>query len=184
MNLYKQFTLRNGMNVTLRPIRQADAYELLSLHQRSSSESLYYRYLRSYTPSYEELQDFCTIENDGGVALVAVANMPWETVIGFGYYLPEKGKPTVAEPAFHIEDRFHGLGLGTILYKELCKTAVANGITYFNAYVHPGNEAMTAVFAKGNHPVISRLVYGTREIEIALAAAQVQNVKRPLPLAA
>ena len=186
MNNLSEMKLHNGLDVAIRPIRPSDAYELFSLHKRSSTETLYNRYLRTYTPSYNSLQALCQIEKANGFALVAVAHLPWETVIGTAHYFVEQGQghgPRTAEPAFHIEDRFQGMGLGKALYNALTQHAIANGIKRFTAYVHPGNKAMEKVFVRGSHPVTSQLAYGTREIEVDLSLRRVQLEKRPLPLA-
>ncbi|MEM7117847.1 MAG: GNAT family N-acetyltransferase [Chloroflexota bacterium] len=184
MNNLLQTKLYNGLDVSIRPIRSGDAYELLSLHQRSSAETLYNRYLRTYTPSYDSLNSLCQLNQADGVVLVAVARLPWETVIGTAYYLVEQeGGPQTAEPAFHIEDRFQGLGLGKALYKALTQQAIINGVERFTAYVHPGNKAMETVFARGSYPVTSQLAYGTREIEVDLSLRSGRLNKRPLPLA-
>lgn len=181
---YSQVLLQNGLQVTIRPIRSTDIHELFALHQRSSVESLYYRYLRTFTPSYEDIKDLCHTHPSEGTILVAVAKMPWEMVIGFAYYLFENdvaGKVT-AEPAFHVDDRFQGLGLGTHLFRCLSETAVYDGVELFTAYVHPGNEAMHAIFTNSGYNYSSELAYGTREFAIDLATTS-RAAKRPLPVA-
>ena len=164
------FNLKHSQTaVTIRPATPQDVYALLEMHARLSSDSLYSRYLRQYRPSYEELEELTRLSAAEGAAFVAVSEFPWETVIGFGYYLIDKGRqPKTAEPAFLIEDRFQGRGLGTALAHHLAEHARQNGIQILEAIVHQANEPMLNIFKRIGQMIKQSVSYGAVELSIQL----------------
>ena len=155
--------------VTIRPAMPYDAYALLDMHGRLSNDTLYSRYLRSYTPDYEELLELCQLPADQGAAFVVVTEFPWETIIGFGYYLIDPVQyPVTAEPAVLIEDRFQGQGLGSALMNHLAQHARRNHIKVFDVVVHQANKPMLHILPRIG-PVIRRAAaYGSIEMSVQL----------------
>ncbi|HEX9923625.1 MAG TPA: GNAT family protein [Anaerolineae bacterium] len=162
--------LANGLTITLRPFHARDVVSILEMHQRSSMTSLFYRYLRSYHPTFEELQRLYQLDEENGTTFVAVVEFPWETVIGVAtYYIIDRTPQSVtAEPAFLIEDRFQGQGLGRALFNRLIRHALAQGIDAFNFYIEPGNKRMRYVIRRSSLPFEEEIVYGTRQVRLQL----------------
>ena len=181
--------LSDGTTVTVRPIRPQDAPLLQAMHERLSPTSVQLRYLRPYTPSFEELEKLCHLSEDEGAAYVAtvgVEKSPSEAVdetteemieetdemiVGIAYYIIEKEGEKMAEPAFLIEDRFQGQGIGHLLFRHLIQHAQAKGMHQFKAHVHPSNTAMMQIFRKGGYPLEATYAYGENEVQIQLDAA-------------
>lgn len=162
--------LANGVVVTLRPFHPRDVVAILEMHRRSSMTSLFYRYLRSYHPTFEEIQRLYQLDEENGSTFVAVVEFPWETVIGLAaYYIIDKPPQSVtAEPAFLIEDRFQGQGLGRVLFNRLIRHALGQGIDAFNFYIEPGNKRMMHVIQRSGLPFEEKIVAGTRQVQMQL----------------
>jgi RimJ/RimL family protein N-acetyltransferase len=162
--------LANGVVVTLRPFHPRDIVSILEMHRRSSMTSLFYRYLRSYHPTFEELQRLYQLDEENGVTLVAVVEFPWETVVGVAnYYIIDRTPQSVtAEPAFLIEDRFQGQGLGRALFTCLIRHALSQGISDFQFYIEPGNKRMMHVIRRSGLPFEEKIVAGTRQVLMQL----------------
>lgn len=161
--------LQSGTAVTIRPVHMQDVALLADMYLRVSPASLCNRYLRPYTPTRAELTRICCIGADEGAVYVATIAAPRETVIGYGYYvIDEAQQPQSAEPAFLVEDRFQGQGLGRTLFQRLTQHARDHGVNAFDAYVHPANAQMMRVFHGSGLPINERLSYGTRAVRIAL----------------
>ncbi len=158
--------------VVIRPAQPQDAVALMEMHGRLSSDSIYSRYLRQYTPGYDELLDLCTLPTGKGAAFVVVNEFPWETMIGFGYYLIDKGRyPKTAEPAVLIEDRFQGRGLGRALMQQLADHARQNGVQLFDVLVHQANQAMLHILPRIGSELERSAGFGSIELTIQLGTA-------------
>lgn len=107
----------------LRPIEITDAEQIHAMHQRTSSDSLYFRYMRSYQPNYRDAQSIVA-----GKGLVIIHEGAAEAIIGYAYYVANKNKPFEAEFAMLLEDAYQGHGLGRYLLNQLCRYASSNGI--------------------------------------------------------
>jgi RimJ/RimL family protein N-acetyltransferase len=162
--------LANGVTITLRPFHPRDVVSILEMHQRSSMTSLFYRYLRSYHPTFEELQRLYQLGEEKGITFVAVVEFPWETVVGVAtYYIIDKTPQSVtAEPAFLIEDRFQGQGLGKALFAHLARHALDRGISIFQFHIEPGNRRMMRIIRNTELPFEEKLAYGTRQVRMQL----------------
>lgn len=162
--------LANGVTVTLRPFHPRDVVSILEMHQRSSMTSLFYRYLRSYNPTFEELQRLYQLGEEKGITFVAVVEFPWETVVGVAtYHIIDKTPQSVtAEPAFLIEDRFQGQGLGRALFDHLARHALDQGICMFQFHIEPGNRRMMGLIRTSELPFEEKMAYGTRQVRMQL----------------
>lgn len=141
-------TLRDGLHVEIRALRQDDRAELLAAVDRTSLESLYSRFFsvkRYFTE--READYFLNIDFVDHVALVAVVEEAGRPVIvGGARYIVLR--PGTAEVAFTVVDKYQGLGVGTALMRHLAGIARGAGLRTLVADVLPGNEAMLKVFAK------------------------------------
>jgi GNAT superfamily N-acetyltransferase len=137
-----QFLLKDGQSVKIRPMQMDDILAIDAMHDRLSKQSLYYRYFVPRKPSLDALQDQMRLSQYRGAALVATLDSASNEIIGMAYYLFTPNDASVAEPAFLIEDRFQGLGLGGALFKYLVREALSQALRGFQLFVLPENRRM------------------------------------------
>jgi GNAT superfamily N-acetyltransferase len=158
-------TLRNGLRVTIRALRQDDRPELMAAVGRTSPESLYRRFFtvkRGFTE--QEISFFLNIDFVDHVALVAVVEEASRPVIvgGARYIVLQPGK---AEIALAVIDQYQGQGIGTALMRHLASIARGVGVRELIADVLPENDAMLKVFARSGFPLRT-----TREFDVVHVA--------------
>ena len=116
----REWRLKDGTPVTIRPIRPEDEPLMVQFHTTLSERSVYLRYFCSLSLStrveHERLVRICFGSYDRGFALVADRKNP-ETgqheVLGVGRF--SAINRTEAEAAVLVSDRWQGRGLGTEL---------------------------------------------------------------------
>jgi acetyltransferase len=118
-------TIKDGSQLTLRPIRPEDEPLLIVFHETLSESSIYLRYFHamklSQRVAHERLTRICFIDYDREMALVAERRDPQtgiRSILGVGRLSKLRGENT-AEFAILISDRLQGLGLGTELLRSL-----------------------------------------------------------------
>lgn len=164
----ERMILRDGAVVVLRPMRESDIDLLADMHERLSPDTLYFRYLHPYKPTRDELACLARLNNGQGAAFVAVTAEEPERVVGIALYCRETSNPTIAQPAFLIEDAFQCRGLGQALSALLIEHALLDGISALNTTIHPSNAKMMRLIQKAGFPYQARLEYGALEIRISL----------------
>ncbi|MDJ0737439.1 MAG: bifunctional acetate--CoA ligase family protein/GNAT family N-acetyltransferase [Nostocaceae cyanobacterium] len=148
------WTMKDGTNVTIRPIRPEDEPLVVQFHQTLSEQSVYFRYFHlmklSQRIAHERLMRLCFIDYDREMALVT------------DYKNPETGKHEIlavgrlsqlhgvseAEFALLVSDRFQRQGLGTELLRRLLQVGKDEGIERITADILPENSAMQRVCEK------------------------------------
>jgi len=167
----EQITLRDGMQVTVRPIRPDDAPRLQALVTRLSPESMFLRFLAVVKKlSAKEAQHLATVDYETRMALVAtIEEEGEEQIIGVARYATVPGdEPGLAEAAVVVEDRHQRHGLGSYLLKRLTAYARCHGVQSFMANVHPSNEPIMRFIRRSGLPIDSRADGGVWEIRIRL----------------
>ncbi len=147
---------KDGLRLLLRPIKPTDEGPLRDLFYRFSRETIYQRFfaVKNYMP-HKSLQQFCTIDYDRDMTLVASMNEgEVETIVGMAMYAlnPQTG---LAEAAFVVADDYQGRQIGSMLMKRLTEIAVARGIKGFTADVLSDNVRMLRVFQKCGYPMVT-----------------------------
>ncbi|MEJ2265930.1 MAG: GNAT family N-acetyltransferase [Anaerolineales bacterium] len=137
-----QFLLKDGQSVKIRPIQVDDILAIDAMHDRLSKQSLYYRYFVPRKPSLDALREQIKLSQYRGAALAATLDSAPNEIIGMAYYLFTPNDASVAEPAFLVEDRFQGLGLGRALFKYLIREALSQALHGFQLFVLPENRRM------------------------------------------
>jgi len=145
-----KWTMKNGQEVLIRPIRPEDEPKLIAFHEKLSERSVYLRYFEhlnlSQRTTHERLTRICFIDYNRDMALVVER-------------LNEEGKPEViavgrmskmhgvaeAELAALVQDGFQGAGLGTELYHLLLKIARAEKLSKVHSNMLKENSEMIAV---------------------------------------
>ncbi len=150
--------LRSGRTLRIRPVRPEDADGLKRMFGNLSKESLYSRFFDLRTA--DEALRYSPAEVDY-VHDFGVVGEVGDEVIAVAHYFAFPRRPTTAECAFTIADRYHGLGIGTKLLEKLVEVARTRGITQFQAEVLPENQRMLDVFLGSGFDATSRSSEGT-----------------------
>lgn len=159
--------LRDGTEVTIRPIRPDDAAGLQALFGRLSPESIFYRFLgKPKDLPDEQAQRLANVDYDSHMALVAELD---GDLIGVARYAePDWGEDGVAEAGVVVEDRFQSKGLGTMLLKRLATYGEAHGIHTFAATIHHSNLKILGFLRRSGLPVDRRLDGGLWEVKVRI----------------
>ena len=142
----------------MRAIRPDDRERLRTAFGHLDAATIYKRFFGAKRELSEaELTAATAVDFNVVVALVAVLDSNPETIIGGGRYVrsPEANSPD-AEVAFMVEEDYQGLGLASLILRELFAIAKGAGVVRFIAEVLPGNTAMLQVFRRSGHAISSR----------------------------
>jgi len=144
----KDWKLKNGEQVTIRPIRPEDEPLIVKFHGSLSEESVYYRYFSKLKldqrVAHERLTRICFNDYDREIALVAErkdAASGQHEIIAVGRLSKARGL-NEAEFALLISDRWQGLGLGTELLKRLVQVGRNEKLRRITAVILSENHAM------------------------------------------
>lgn len=158
--------------VFFRPLRPADERLLREFFYSHSPETVYQRYgapLKSLTP--QQIQDQCALDYDSEMALAGfVRDGEGERIAALGRYELDRASG-FADITFTVAETFQGRGLGTWLFKRLCRIARERGIRGFNGTVQAGNAKMMGIFHKSGEPVESRLEDGKYRVTVRFGEA-------------
>jgi len=167
-DLVSTVTLRDGTELTVRPIRPDDAQRLVAFHATLSQWTVYLRFFSSHRElSDEEVRRFTRVDYHLRLALV-VENERGLVAVGRYDRLPGTAD---AEVAFVVADDFQHHGIGTLLLEELARAAWPRGITYFVAEVLTSNTAMLRVFFDSHYEVEWDEQDGTVELRFPIDPA-------------
>ena len=150
----KPWTLKDGKQITIRPIRPEDEPSIVNFHQYVSEESIYLRYFHliklQTRVAHERLTRICFIDYDREMALVA------------DYLNPDKGEREIlgvgrlskiygtneAELGMLISDREHGIGLGSELLYSLIDIGRQEKLSRISAEILIENTTMQHLCTK------------------------------------
>ena len=143
------YTLHDGSEILIRPIRPEDEPLLVDFHQTISEQSVYLRYFHAIPLSeriaHERLTRIVFNDYDREMALVAVMQDATHkpNVIGVGRLRLRGGKE--AEFAILISDAYQQQGLGKELLARLVQIGRDEGVTRITADILPDNVGMVRV---------------------------------------
>ena len=153
--------LKDGTEITFRPIHPTDEPRMRDLLYDLSQETIYYRFM-SHQERFgqRQIQNFVYIDHRQDVAIVGILPEVYgDEIIAVGrYYLDERTNR--AEVAFVVRDEWQNKGLGSFVFKHLVNIAKANGITGFTAEVLRNNNRMQAIFNHSGLNVTSAIEEG------------------------
>lgn len=169
-NYSRSFTLRNGTKIRLRAIRSDDGQRLRRAFAGLDARSIYTRFFSAKAVLTDaELNAATEIDFVRSVALVALLDEDPESIIAGGRYVRLHGTDDVqAEVAFTVEEDFQGLGVASLLLRELASLARSAGITTFVAEVLRTNSAMLHVFRRSDLPMTTHPEDSVVHIELDL----------------
>lgn len=157
-------TLRDGREVTLRPISPADSDRLVRFHSTLSERSIYQRYFAPHPRLTEaEAHHYTNVDHQTREAVIA---MHGQDLVAVGRW--ELVEPEAAEVAFLITDDFQRLGLGSVLFALLAQLARTKGISEFLAEVLPSNRAMLRLFEVFGEVVVKESAEGAVTLRVTL----------------
>ena len=150
--------LRDGTQVTLRPIRPEDEPLWHELIASSSPESIRFRFRSIFKQANHQMAvKYCTIDYERELAIVVETRVEnRRRLIGVGQLITDLNHET-AEYAVIVPDPWQGKGVGALLLDYCLVLAARWGIAEVVAETDPENMRMLALFHKrGFNSVIRR----------------------------
>jgi acetyltransferase len=134
------WTLKNGREVLLRPIKPEDEPLWLEMFQSFSDESIRYRFFQILKDTPHEVRvRYCNIDYDREIAIVAeLTEKGRKKILGVGRLSIEPDGKS-GELAFIIGDQWQGLGLGTKMVDYVIEIAREMGVETVYAIMLPDN---------------------------------------------
>ncbi|MFZ0796940.1 MAG: bifunctional acetate--CoA ligase family protein/GNAT family N-acetyltransferase [Terriglobales bacterium] len=146
------WTMKDGTQVTIRPIRPEDEPLIAQFHETLSDRSVYLRYFCSLSLSrrvaHERLLRICFGDYDREMALVAEHTDPGtgeRRILGVGR-MNKLHNRNEAEVAALVSDKYQKLGLGHELLRRVVQIARDEKLSRVSAEMLTDNIAMQAVF--------------------------------------
>jgi GNAT superfamily N-acetyltransferase len=163
-------TLKNGLEITIRPILHEDKKKLLEAFLQLDQSSIYTRFFGfKKSLSDAELEQATNVDCKTTVALVAtISHGESEVIIASCRYVRATPLARSAEVAFTVEENYHGLGIAGLLFEHLVNIARKQGLSHFDAEVLTANLPMLTVFRRCGLPVNQRIEGDTVHVSIAL----------------
>ena len=152
--LVSQFIMKDGTEVSLRPIRPDDEPLMAQFHQTLSGRSVYMRYFYSLSlksrVAHERLVRICHVDDEREVALV-VDNTNKRTgqqqILGVGRLIRLDAQDE-AEVAILVSDQYQKQGLGTELLRRLIQIARDQKLHRVSGELLRDNLAMQVIVRK------------------------------------
>jgi acetyltransferase len=169
----KPWTMKNGEEVIIRPIRPEDEPLLIRLHEALSERSVYLRYFQplklSQRTAHERLTRICFIDYEREMALVVERKRKDGTleIIAIGRLSKLRGR-NEAELAVLVDDRHQHLGMGTELYRRLIQVARDEKLERVVSMILSENQDMIKICQKLGFQLRSDMEDGTVKAELRL----------------
>jgi RimJ/RimL family protein N-acetyltransferase len=144
----RRVALRDGREVTLRAVVEADAAEIVQAFERLSADSRYYRFMR-----HKKQLDGAAVQRgvhpQPGRDFVFVATIPAPDsidIVGAGQYVHAgEDDAKTCEFAITVAEDWRGNGLATRLLASLVRRARRDGYETMEGWVLAENRPMLAV---------------------------------------
>jgi acetyltransferase len=148
------WTMKDGTNVTIRPIRPEDEPLMVHFHETLSERSVYLRYFHlmnlEQRTTHERLTRICFIDYDREMALVAVrrdAETGECKILAVGRMTKIQGTDE-AEVAVLVSDQWQGRGLGKELLSRLLVVGAGEKLKKLTADILPDNRDVMRICEK------------------------------------
>jgi GNAT superfamily N-acetyltransferase len=165
--------LRDGSQVTLRPMTAADEPALRSFLAGLSPQA---RRLRFFSGAVDLTSAAHHAGATGAGRYGLIAHDEMGVLVAHALYIPLDHAR--AEVALEVADHLHDRGLGTLLIERLAAVAEQRGITHFVAEVLPENNAMLDVFRDGFDAHVA-FREGTDTVELPTSAWRTASERFP-----
>jgi acetyltransferase len=169
----KAWTMKDGRESLIRPIRPEDEPLLIKLHQALSERTVYLRYFQplklSQRTAHERLTRICFIDYDREMALILEHKTKEGApeIVGIGRLSKLRGRDE-AELAVLVDDRFQHLGIGTELYRRLIAVARDEKVGKVVSTILVENQEMRAICVKLGFVLKSDIEDGTIRAELVV----------------
>jgi acetyltransferase len=162
IHMVKEWTMKDGSQVTIRPIRPEDEPAMIKFHADLSERSVYLRWFQplklTQRTAHERLTRACFIDYDREMALVAerpnAAGEP--EILAVGRMSKLHGKNEAELAAVAIDEAQHK-GLGTELYRRLIQFGREEKLGKLVSNMLPENREMRALCTKLGFKMFSSL---------------------------
>jgi acetyltransferase len=158
----REWRLKDGTPVTIRPIRPEDEPLMVKFHEKLSDRSVYLRYFHmlklNQRIAHERLTRICFIDYDRELALVAEHHDPAtgdRQILGVGRLTKVRGLKE-AEFAVVVRDEVQGKGLGCEFLSRLKDVAKHEGLRRLTADVLTENLEMVRLCERQGFAVSTR----------------------------
>jgi acetyltransferase len=148
------WAMKNGTEVTLRPIRPEDEPLMVKFHETLSDRSVYLRYFYSLSLSsrvaHDRLVRICFVDYDREMAIVADcrdAKSGQHRILGVGRLVKAHAK-NEGEVAVLVSDACQNQGLGMELFRRVIQIARDEKLSRVDAEILPDNFAMKKIASK------------------------------------
>lgn len=143
--------MKNGTEVTLRPIRSEDEPLMVNFHQALSDRSVYMRYFYSLSLSsrvaHDRLVRICFVDYDREMAIVADhrdIKSGQHRILGVGRLVKSHAR-NEGEVAVLVTDSCQNQGLGMELFRRVIQVARDEKLSRIYAEILPDNFAMKKI---------------------------------------
>ncbi|MGA8619705.1 MAG: bifunctional acetate--CoA ligase family protein/GNAT family N-acetyltransferase, partial [Candidatus Sulfotelmatobacter sp.] len=154
MQYVASWTMKDGNQVTIRPIRPEDEPLMAKFHETLSDRSVYLRYFYSLSLSrrvaHVRLLRICFGDYDREMVLVAEGSDPLRgerRIIAVGR-MSKLHAGNEAEVAVLVSDQYQNLGLGNELIRRVIQVARDEKLSRVSAEMLPDNLAMQAIIKR------------------------------------
>jgi len=148
------WVMKDGMRITIRPIRPEDETLMPDFHKAISERSVYFRYFHAakldQRVAHERLIRMCFLDYDREIALLADrsdAASGAHEILAIGRMSRLHGT-NAAEVAVLVRDQFQRQGLGLELVRRLIQIARNERLAALHAYMLQENMEMQALLRK------------------------------------
>ncbi len=165
-------TLRDGLRVVVRRLRQQDRGTLERGFRRLSERSRYLRFLAPKKALSRSGLD-ALVDQVDQVDHVALA-LWWprtsqdDVLLGDARFIRLEDDPTSADVAVTIADEIQGQGAGTLMMAALASEARSHGVRRFVATMAADNEASHRMMRRAGTVERDTISEGVREISVLL----------------
>lgn len=147
--LIQQAELKDGTQVTVRPIRAEDEPAHRAFHEQLSPETLRFRYfVNRKSFRHEELAQMTQIDYDREMVFIATQSADNEEITLGEVRAWSDADNLRAEFSLLVRDDQRGLGLGSLLMRRMLDYCKSNGTLQVVGTVLPDNKAMLGLASK------------------------------------
>ena len=144
------WVMKNGTEISLRPIRPEDEPLMVKFHETLSDRSVYLRYFYSLSLSsrvaHDRLVRICFVDYDREMAIVADCRdaSGQHRILGVGRLIKSHAKND-GEVAVLVSDECQNQGLGTELFRRVIEVARDEKLARVDAEILPDNLPMKKI---------------------------------------
>lgn len=156
-NEEREFCLKNGRKVLVRPAKASDASGLQDIFYNMEPKDIYTRFFRHLASFTDKMaQHLCNVDYENEMAFTAVVGeRENEKVIGSSCYFVDY-TDNLAEVGYMIRPEWQRCGLGSALQQRMTEYAQSKGVRGFKENILAENIKMQQLIKKGDKVSFSR----------------------------